>query len=354
VNFLFSGKRIGGIHVVLPRRELLFADDMSAFGFSPERSRRLQEVMGYDRHRVVEPGVCVSDLASAGLQHLFDQHLLQPDEFDALLVLTQSPDHFIPPTSNIIQGRLGLKQDLLCLDINQGCAAWLVGLIQACLLLEQPAVRKVLLIAGDVISRRVSPRDRNSFPLIGDGIGIALIEKSPEAGLIHANLRMDGSRGSALTIPAGGFRMPSTPQTALETDAGDSNFRSLDHLHMDGTAVFNFVQREVPPLIDELLRFAGIPEHTIDYYLFHQPNRFMLEKLAARMKVDRARMPSNVVENFGNSSGASIPVNIALNLAHVLHSTTLNVCFAGFGSGLTWSSMLLGLGPLRFCSIQHI
>lgn len=354
MNFLFSGKRIAGIHVVMPARELRFVDDMAAFGFPPERSQRLQEVMGYDKHRIVESGVCISDLAIAGLQHLFHQQLLQPDEFDALLVLTQSPDHFIPPTSNIIQGQLNLKSDMFCLDLNQGCAAWLVGLIQACLLLEQPAINKVLLIAGDVISRKVSPRDRNSFPLIGDAIGIALVEKSTDAGQIHANLRMDGSRANALMIPAGGFRMPSTPETAIENNAGDSNLRSLDHLHMDGTAVFNFVQREVPPMIEDLLRFANTPEHAIDYYLFHQPNRFMLEKLAAKMKVNPARMPANVVENFGNSSGASIPVNITLNLTQQLLTQQLHVCFAGFGSGLTWSSMLLNLGPLRFCSMQSI
>jgi len=338
----------------MPARELRFVDDMAAFGFSPERSRRLQEVMGYDKHRIVEPGVCVSDLAIEGLQLLFHQQLLQPDEFDAMLVLTQSPDHFIPPTSNIIQGQLNLKSDMLCLDLNQGCAAWLVGLIQACLLLEQPAINKVVLITGDVISRKVSPRDRNSFPLIGDAIGIALVEKSPDASPIHANLRMDGSRASALMIPAGGFRMPSTPETAIEHDAGDSNLRSLDQLQMDGTAVFNFVQREVPPMIEDLLRFANTPEHAIDYYLFHQPNRFMLEKLAAKMKVNPARMPANVVENFGNSSGASIPVNITMNLAQQLLTQPLHVCFAGFGSGLTWSSMLLSLGPLRFCSMQTV
>lgn len=354
MNFLFTGKQIAGIHTVLPSRECRFVDDMSAFGFPPERSRKLQEIMGYDRHRIVEPGVCVSDLAVAGLKHLFKQQHIQPDEFDALLVLTQCPDHFIPPTSNIIQGRLNLKHDLFCMDIAQGCAAWLVGLIQACLMLEQPAIRKVVLIAGDVISRRVSPRDRNSFPLIGDGIGIALLEKSADAGPIHANLRMDGSRANALTIPAGGFRMPSTAETAIEQDAGDSNFRSPDHLHMDGTAVFNFVQREIPPLIRELLLFANTAENSIDYYMFHQPNRFMLEKIAAKMKVDPARMPANVVENFGNSGGASIPVNITFNLAQTLLRQSLHVCFAGFGSGLTWSSMLLNLGPLRFCSMQSI
>ena len=354
MNFRFTGKKISGIHVVLPKRTLNFMDDMTACGFPPERSRRLAQVMGYDKHRVVDEGTCVSDLAVDGIQFLVDQKLLSPDEFDALLVLTQSPDHFMPPTANIIQGRLKLKQDLFCMDIAQGCAAWLVGLIQAFLLLEQPSIRKVLLIAGDVISRKVCTRDRSSFPLIGDGIGIAIVEKHPDATPIYANLKMDGANGSALTIPAGGFRKPSSYQTSIELPAEDQNFRSADQLVMDGTAVFNFVQRAVPPMIDDLLLQANCPEPSIDYYLFHQPNRFMLEKLAAKMKVHPSRMPNNVVEKFGNSSGATIPTNIVLNLDKQLANQSLNVCLAGFGAGLTWSSMLTQLGPLRFCSLQEV
>jgi 3-oxoacyl-[acyl-carrier-protein] synthase-3 len=353
VNFRFTGKKIAGIHVVLPKRTLSFIDDMVACGFPRERSQKLAEIMGYDKHRVVDDGTCVSDLAVAGIEFLFSQNLLAPDEFDALLVLTQSPDHFMPPTANIIQGRLKLKHDLFCMDIAQGCAAWLVGLIQAFLMLEQPAIRKVLLVAGDVISRKVCTRDRNSFPLIGDGIGIALVEKDPDAADIFANLKMDGANGHALTIPAGGFRTPSSYLTSIELPAEDQNYRSADQLVMDGTAVFNFVQRTVPDMIQQLLLHANCPEPSVDYYLFHQPNRFMLQKLAAKMKIHPSRMPNNVVEHFGNSSGATIPTNIALNLDRQLAGQSLKVCFAGFGAGLTWSSMLMQLGPLHFCSIQE-
>ena len=111
-------------------------------------------------------------------------------------------------------------------------------------------------------------------------------------------------------IPAGGMRMPSTAATAAMEDVGDHNLRAKDHLRMDGSAVFNFVQTEVPPMIDDLLAAAGMPMDAVDWFLFHQPNRFMLQKLAEKMRVSPAKMPSNIVERFGNSSGVTIPMAI--------------------------------------------
>jgi 3-oxoacyl-[acyl-carrier-protein] synthase-3 len=307
--------------------------------------------MGYDKHRLVEPGVCVSDLAVFGLQHLFDRELLQRDEMDALILVTQSPDHFMPPTSSIIQGRLNLKHDLFCLDINQGCTGFVIGLIQAFLLLEQESIRKVVLINADVMSRKTSPKDRNSFPLVGDAASITVIERDTADTVIHANLKMDGTCNEALMIPAGGFRLPCSPETAVLEDVGDNNLRAKDHLRMDGSAVFNFVQVEVPPMIESLLAFAGASMEDVDWFLFHQPNRFMLQKLADKMKVPYAKMPMNVVEHFGNSSGVTIPMVIAFNLCTRLTAERFRVCLAGFGVGLTWSSMLMHLGKLNFCEM---
>lgn len=351
MNFVFRNKRITGVLVVLPANERRFVEDMKSFEFPEKKALKLKAVMGYDRHRIVPDGTCVSDLSVFGLKYLFEKGLLARDGFDALILVTQSPDHFMPPTSNVIQGRLGLKSDLLCLDINQGCAGFLIGLMQAFMLLDQEAVRKVVLVNGDVLSRRVCVKDKNSYPLIGDGASIVTVESDPRQPPIYANLKMDGTGSDALRIPAGGFRMPSTSETAVITDVGDNNFRSQDDLWMDGTTVFNFVQKEVPPMIDELLQLAGVDDENVDYYLFHQPNKFMLQKLADKMKVSRDKMPSNIVENFGNSSGATIPTNIAFNLGHQLKDTACTVCLAGFGVGLTWSSMLLKLGNLDFCGI---
>lgn len=351
MNFVFSRKRIAGILVALPANERRFVDDMKGFNFPLARSLKLMEVMGYDRHRVVSDGVCVSDLAVTAIEHLFVRKLVDRDAIDALIVVTQCPDHFMPPTSNVIQGRLKLKQDMLCLDISQGCAGYLVGLIQAFLLLQQPHLQRVLVVNGDVLSRKVSSKDRNSFPLIGDGLAVTLVENNAGPETIHANIKTDGAGGDALIIPAGGFRQPCSAATAVAHDAGDGNCRSLEDVRMDGTAVFNFVQREVPPMIDELLRFGNATKAEIDYFLFHQPNRFMLEKLADKLGVPYEKMPMNVVQNFGNSSGTTIPTAIAFNLREELSRKSLRVCLAGFGAGLTWSSMLLQLGPLDFCEM---
>ena len=351
MNLVFSHRTISGVLAVVPANERSFVDEMANFNFPPARSLKLKQVMGYDKHRLVEGAVCASDLACRGMEHLFASGRLSREECDALIVVTQSPDYLMPPTSFVIQGRLGLKHDMFCLDINQGCAGFLIGLFQAFSLLEQPAIRKVALINVDVLSRKTSLRDRNSYPLIGDAASIAIVERSANPAAIHANLKMDGTRREALMIPAGGFRTPSSPETAVQEDDGENNFRALDNLRMDGTAVFSFVQTEVPPMVRELLRTAGTGMEEVDYFLFHQPNRFMLHKLADEMKVPHEKMPSNIVEHYGNSSGVTIPMAIVHNLREQLLAGSVRACLAGFGVGLTWSSMLLQLGPLQFCEL---
>ena len=351
MNFSFRNKRIAGLLTVLPANERTFLEEMKNFNAPEARSRKLMEVMGFDKRRVVKEGVCVSDMAVYGLESLFSRSLLNRDEIDSLIVATTTPDHFVPPTSSIIQGRLGLKQDMFCLDINQACAGFVIGLIQAFMLLEQESVKKVVLLSGDVLSRKVSPKDRNIYPLVGDALAITVIERDQTGSKIEATVKMDGSRGTALTIPAGGMRLPCCAETAVLEDVGDNNLRAKDHLFMDGSAIFNFVQTEVPPLITGLLARAGRDAESLDYFFTHQPNRFMLQKLADKMKLPYSKMPNNVVERFGNSGGATIPMAMTINAAERLKSGTLEACLAGFGAGLTWAAMLLTIGKLHFCEL---
>lgn len=347
----FSGKEVTGLLAVVPANERKFVDEMASFNFSAARSLKLKEVMGYDRHRIVDGNVCSSDLAVTGIQHLLNGGKLAREEIGALVVVTQSPDYLMPATSFVVQGRLGLPDDVFCLDINQGCGGFLIGLMQGFMLLDQPSIRKVVLVNVDVLSRRVSPRDRNSYPLIGDAASVTVLERRAGAETIDVRLKMDGARREALMIPAGGFRRPSDPSTAEMVEDAEGNFRALDHLKMDGSAVFNFVMTEVPELIGGLLAEAGRGVADIDAFLCHQPNRFMLHKLADKLGVPHDKMPSNIVENFGNSSGVTIPLATAFNLGERLLAKDMRVCLAGFGVGLTWGAMLMRLGPMRFCEI---
>jgi 3-oxoacyl-[acyl-carrier-protein] synthase-3 len=343
--------KIAGILSVLPANEVRFEEEIGNYSFSPAKSMKLKLAMGYNKHRIVAGDVCTSDLCVFGLEHLFAEGLLKKEDIDALILVTQSPDHFMPPTSNIIQGRLGLKQDILCLDICQGCAGYEIGLLEAFLLLGQESFGKVVLLNADVLSRKTSRRDRNSFPLIGDGASVTVLEKDDAGSEIFANLKMDGTRADVLTIPAGGFRCPSSPETAAMVEDANGNFRAKDNLVMKGDEVFNFVQVEVPPLIEALMRSAGLPLDAVDYFMFHQPNKFMLHKLADKMGVPHDKMPANIVENFGNASGVTVPLAITFNLGDRLIRERLKLCLAGFGVGLTWSSILMDVGPLEFCGM---
>jgi 3-oxoacyl-[acyl-carrier-protein] synthase-3 len=351
MNFVYHRKRISGMLSVVPANERLFVEEMKNYNFPMDRSLKLMEVMGYQKRRLVKEDVCVSDLAIFGLKALFEKKILAPEDIDALILVTQTPDYITPPTSNIIQGKLGLKRDMVCLDINQACAGFLLGMMQAFMLLEQDSVKKVVLINSDVLSRKASPSDRTIYPLIGDAASITIIERDSRDSVINAALKMDGSRSEALMIPAGGMRLPSSPATALLEDVGDKNLRGKDHLRMDGSAIFNFVQVEVPPLIEQLLRDTGRDKESIDYFFCHQPNRFMLQKLADKMRVPHQKMPNNVVENFGNSSGATIPVAIISNISAQVMMREFQVCLAGFGSGLAWAAMLMPLGNLNVCEL---
>ncbi len=348
MDFVFKKKKISGILTILPKKAVKFEDEMGNYNFSPAKSMKLKLAMGYNEHRLAEPGQCSSDFCKFGLQYLFDNGMLKKEEIDALLFVSQSADYYMPPTSNILHGFFGLKQDCLCLDINQGCAGFEVGLIEAFLLLEQPAINKVVLMNADVLSSKVSDQDRNSKPLIGDAAAITIVEKDSEESIVYANLKMDGTGAFALNIPAGGFRMPSTPETAIMEQDEAGNSRSKDNLVMQGDEVFNFVQREVPPMIEHLFEQSGVDRNDVDWYMFHQPNKFMLHKLADKLRIPREKMPANIVENFGNASGVTVPTCISYNLREELCSSTMQLCLAGFGVGLTWSSIMMRMGNLKF------
>ena len=348
----YDGGRITGMLTVIPSNMCTFDEEMDNYKASTARTRRLKAVMGYDRHHFVTDDTCTSDLAVFAMERLFQTGKLEKSDIGALILVTQSPDYFLPATSNVIHGRLGLAHDVYCLDINQGCAGFIIGLQQVFSILPQLSGKKAILINADVLSRKVSKQDRNSWPLSGDAASVTIVEQGGD-DRIRGIIKMDGSRYDALIIPAGGFRQPSTSDTAIMHDDGEGNLRSADNLCMQGGAVFNFMQTEVPPLIEEILDFAGKSKDEIDWYMFHQPNMFMVDKLADALGVPHEKMPSNIVTYFGNASGITIPTNICYNLGNKLLNDEYSVCLSGFGVGLTWGGIVLRMGKLDFCEIAE-
>jgi 3-oxoacyl-[acyl-carrier-protein] synthase-3 len=345
-----SNKKITGILSILPSNVVRFEDEMHNYSFSQSKSIKLKIAMGFNVKRIVQsPDVTSYDLTVKGLDYLLGNGLLKREMIDAVLFVSQSPEYLMPPTSNLIHQYLDLPNHVLCMDINQGCAGFIIGLQQAFMLLDNPSINCVLLCNADVLSPKVSKHDRNSNPLIGDAASITIIDREDNKNIIHGEILMDGKGAMALNIPAGGARCPITAETGKLYEDSFGNKRSKNHLVMQGDSIFNFVQTKVPEQVARILLEAGKKVDEIKYFLFHQPNKFMLQKLADKIGVNRDYVPSNVVEYYGNSSGVTIPVVTTFNLGRRLETEEMDVCFSGFGSGLTWGTIVMQIGNMNFC-----
>ncbi len=347
----FKNKKISGILSVLPSNEVHYMDQINNYNFTEKQSAKLGKIMGYSTQRIADKDTTVSDLCVFGMNYLFDNNLLNKESIGAVVLCTQSPDYFLPATSNVISGKLALGQDVISMDINQGCAGFEVGLMQAFMLLNTGSIDKVVLLNADVLSQKVSLKDRNSRPLVGDGATITIIENSNDNEEIDMFIKMEGASALSLQIPAGGFKLPSSPKTAELIQDESGNLRALDHLVMMGDEVFNFVQTKVPEMIHDMFDTLKIDKSYFDYYLFHQPNKFMLEKLAQKMEIPYEKMPNNISQKYGNGSSITVPLNVCENIGKNALNNTYKVCFGGFGVGLTWSLIKWKLEKLDFCEI---
>ncbi len=349
---VFRNKKITSVISVVPKQEFRFDDEYPNYKLTDDKARRFKKMMSLDRHRIAPAEVCSSDLCQYGLEHLLTEGTLKREEIGALIFISQTPDYFIPPTSNVLHGKLGLGPDVQCLDINQGCAGFPLGLMQAFMMLEVlPLGQKIVLLNGDTCSKQLSNCNRISYPLAGDAGSVAIVERCAEENPIYMDIKHDGSRHKALMVPAGAYRMPSSAETMKLHEREEGVVQSLEHIHMDGPAVFNFTMTDVPAQIEEVLKFSGDTRESIQHFLLHQPNPFILKQMADKMNIPAEKLPSNVVSIYGNCSSVSIPLNIALNCAQQLSNGARRVVISGFGTGLTWASMVMDIGPLSVCKI---
>ena len=350
MKVVFDRAVIRGILGVIPSQVSRFDDELENYSHSRANAMKLKMLMGYDEHRIAPPHVCTSDLVRFGVRTLAQTGRVDLDQIDALVLVTQTPDYFLPATSAVLHGELGLREDVYCVDINQGCNGYIQGLFEAMMLIQTGAARKVLLAVGDTLSHRVSPQDRNSYPLIGDAAAITLLERSEEPHRVHLSIRNRGSASHTLMIPAGHSRHPSSEETRRPVQDQDGNIRTQEQLVMQGGDVFNFTQSTVPPFIEEVLTWAECPKEKIDYFLLHQANAFILNKIAQRLEVPQEKVPSNIVAKYGNSSSATIPIALADNLGS-RDFEKLSLCLCGFGVGLSWGAAVMEMNKLRFCEI---
>lgn len=305
--------------------------------------------IGVKQHREATPGTTTADLVIPAATALLERLGWAPTTVDGLVFVTQTPDFLFPGTSHRIQAALGLPDRTMCIDVNLGCSGFTHGVILVQSLLASGVAKRILLACGDVTTGTVRPGsaaarnhgDLGNALMFGDAGAVAAFDAEGESQYRGASWGADGSGMNLISVPGGGFRefcSPSLFETRL--DEGGQPRRAID-LRINGAAIFNFTIRRVPPLIDAVLDRSGWQRDQVDAYVFHQANRFILEFLRKKVKIDASKVPLSI-EKYGNTSSASVPLTMTTELPELL-ARGGKVMILGFGSGLSWSAVGLDL-----------
>lgn len=269
-----------------------------------------------------------SDLCIQVAKRLLEKSGSTAQELDFILVATMSPDYTCPSVACMVQGALAAS-NAFAFDITAACSGFVYALATAERFIRSGS-KKGLVIGGEKISKLIDWQDRSTAVLFGDGAAGVLLEAAEEPHFLRESLAADGSRGSSLLS---GYQ--ANDSIFAEDTSGKTRY-----LSMNGRDIFDFVVSDVAK---SLQAFAA-DDAEIDYYLLHQANRRLIDKLARKLKVAREKFPTNL-EHYGNTSAASIPLLLdEMAEAGQIHlDGSQKVVLTGFGGGLTWGSVLLRL-----------
>ena len=296
---------------------------------------------GIKERRVASEGMSTSDLCYEPAQQLLQKLNWNKDDVDIVIMVTQSPDYFIPGSAVILQHKLGLKKSCLAFDINLGCSGYVYGLYVLGNLLSSGQLKKGLLLAGDKSTVSTAFTDKSAYPLFGDAGSATALEYDLNAETMYFNLASDGAGKDAITIEHGGSRHGIKKDTFDLIDIEPGIAREKRHLKLDGIEIFNFALREVSANVNELYSKANQSMSDTDLYIFHQANKLINESVRKKLKITDVSKVLYSLEKYGNTSSASIPLTMVTEAGNQLASKNNNLCLSGFGVGFSWGSALI-------------
>ena len=344
----FNDVGINGVSACVPKNIRKNKDLEDLLG--KDELNKVIKSIGIQEMRHVDNGVTPSDLCYEAALTLIEDLKIDKSDIDLVLFLSQNGDFKIPATSPSLQHRLGLPKTTACIDLTLACSGYVYALSTAYAYASQPTINKVLLLVGEAFSQIVSDKDKVNAPLYGDA-GTATIISKGDFGESQFNLYSDGSGFEAVQIPAGGARCPSTSETVKSRDMEKGNSRTLHQLYMDGLDVFNFTLKVVPSSIKEALTKSNNNNGTIDYFLFHQANKFMIDFFRKKLKIAEDKVPISL-DKFGNVSSATIPLTIVTRLKDKIENKKL--LLSGFGAGLSWATAVLDTSLCKVSKLKEI
>lgn len=332
-----SNVKITGIASCVPQE--IIENLNSPIFDSTEEAQRFVETTGIKKRRVVgNQRICTSDLCIQAAEKLFQESKWSKEEVDCLIFVTQTPDYILPATSCVIQNRLGLSKDCYALDISLGCSGWVYGLSVITSLMQTGMFKKGLLLVGDTTTVTKSEKDKSTFPLFGDAGTCTALEFDESSPKMYFHFGTDGSGFESIMIKDGGFRHPFSEESLKEKEHANGIIRNDLQSILNGANVFTFGIGRAPKSVKALLEKFDLEIDNIDYGLFHQANMMMNEKIRNKLALSVEKVPYSIDE-FGNTSSASIPLTMNFKLLEVLRNKKNKFVACGFGVGLSWGSV---------------
>lgn len=305
--------KIAGIASAVPKNtidNIAFVEQMGK-----KRNMRQIKLTGIKKRHICAKGQSASDFATYAADKLLNHLHWSREEIKILIFVTQQPDLSRPSTAMLIQKRLGLGTNCTCFDVNMGCSGFTVGL-QIIASMLSVVGGKGLLLVGD---GRYVDEDMHSTSdlLFGDGGAATAIEVENGYNMVF-NQKTDGYRVDTIMCRRNGGSQ------------------------MDGNAVLMFSLNEVSDNIKNFRNQYGLTEDQIDYYVFHQGQKIILQGIANECNILWEKV-LNSYENYGNTSSASIPISICENLQILKEKKQVNLLLSGFGIGLSWGCVYLNI-----------
>jgi 3-oxoacyl-[acyl-carrier-protein] synthase-3 len=287
-----------------------------------------------ERHIAAEHETTAS-LAIKAASDALRRAALPAEALDLIIVATSTPDYLTPPVSSQIQHALGAT-DVPAFVLETGCTGFIYSLATAYQFIATGAYKTILVIGVELLSRHINWEDRSTAVLFGDAAGAVVIQASEEeCGLRSFVLGSDGSQAHQIIVYAGGTAEPTN---------GDALAGGRHYIHMNGREVFKFASKVVGRASREAVAKAGLTLDDIDWIIPHQANLRIIQSAAREMGLPLERFVVNI-ENYGNTSAASIPLALTENLESGRIKPDDNLLLVSFGAGLTWGALVLQMAP---------
>jgi 3-oxoacyl-[acyl-carrier-protein] synthase III len=283
-----------------------------------------------ERH-VVDKGVATSDLAAEAGKIALTRRGIDPQEIEAIIVATVTPDMLFPSTACLVQNKLGIKS-VWGFDLSAACSAFVYALQTGAQFVMTGTHKKVMVIGADVMSSILDYTDRATCILFGDGAGAVILEPSEDdAGIIDFHHEVDGSGGCSLYMPAGGSLNPASHETVD---------KKMHFVHQDGQAVFKYAVRKMGEACEKVLARNGVSAGDIDCFIPHQANQRIISATAERVGLKPESVIINI-DRYGNTTAGTIPLAMQTAIEEGRLKKGDLVLLASVGAGFTVGATLL-------------